>query len=150
MLNRRGFLRLWFVSAALLPVKAAWGQAAQSEIVTLALDRLRSPWDSLLFVFGPEAKPGIAVRLPGGELTVVSRICPHQGCYANLIKDPAEVFRETTYEPSGPVVVCPCHGSIFDLTDGGKVLFGPAPRSLDRFTFKVEGEQIVVTGLKTS
>ncbi len=148
MLNRRGFLRLWFVSTALFSLKEVWGQATQDESPVLALDRLRSPWDSLLFTFGTDAKPGIAVRLPDGELTIVSRVCPHQGCYANLIKDPAEVLHDTTYEPETPVVVCPCHGSVFDLANGGKVLFGPAPRPLDRFKFKIEGKNIVVTDLE--
>lgn len=64
------------------------------------------------------------------------------------MKDPAQVLRETTFEPPGPVLVCPCHASIFDLSDGGKVLFGPAPRPPDRFKFRIEGEKIVVTGLE--
>lgn len=131
-------------------LQGAWGQAAKTETVTISLERLQSPWDSASFNFGSGPIPGIAVRLPGGSLTTISRICPHERCFTDLLKDTSQVFRETTYEPSGPVLVCPCHSSVFDLLDGGKVLYGPARRPPDRFKFQIEGDKIIITGLQQS
>jgi Rieske Fe-S protein len=150
MISRRIFLRLVSAASLIFPygVKSARAQTAEHEALTLSLDRLQSPWDNITFNFGPGAVPGLAVRLPGGSITVVNRTCPHQKCFIDFIKDPTQVLRETTFEPPGPVLVCPCHASIFDLSDGGKVLFGPAPRPPDRFKFRIEGEKIVVTGLE--
>jgi ubiquinol-cytochrome c reductase iron-sulfur subunit len=47
-----------------------------------------------------------------------SRICPHVGCPVDL------------YEHRSHRLLCPCHQSTFDMTDGAKVIFGPAPRPL--------------------
>lgn len=152
MFNRRLFLKtLSFLALVFAyPLRRAWSQAPQDGTVTLPLDKLKSSWDNVPFTFGSDAIPGLALRLPDGELTLLSRICPHQKCFTDFIKDPAQVLRETTFEPSGPVLVCPCHASVFDLQDGGKVLFGPAPRPPDRFEFQVEGEKIVITALSGS
>lgn len=152
MFSRRVFLKtLSFLALVVAyPLRRVWGQAAEAGAVTLPLDRLQSPWDSVPFTFGAEALPGLGLRLPGGMLVVLSRVCPHQKCFTDFIKDPAQVLRETTYEPSGPVLVCPCHASIFDLLDGGKVIFGPAPRPPDRFKFEIKGDKVVVTGLEKS
>jgi cytochrome b6-f complex iron-sulfur subunit len=37
---------------------------------------------------------------------------------------------------------CPCHGSHYNVT--GEFLDGPAPRSLDRFTLSLDGENVMV------
>lgn len=150
MLGRRLFLRLLSLLAFVLPLRLhiAAGQTTGSEPVIVPLEKLKSAWDSVTFKFG--STPGIAVRLPGGSQVVVSRVCPHERCFADLVKSPAQVFRETTYEPAGPVLVCPCHASVFDLLDGGKVLFGPAPRPLARMKFRVEGDKLVITGMEGS
>ena len=47
-----------------------------------------------------------------------SKICTHVGC-------PISLNERTTHH-----LLCPCHQSTFDLTDSGKVLFGPAARPL--------------------
>jgi menaquinol-cytochrome c reductase iron-sulfur subunit len=43
---------------------------------------------------------------------------------------------------------CPCHTSAFSLD--GKVLMGPAPRSLDRYDVKVEGNKILLGAIRPS
>ena len=151
MFNRRAFLKGLSFLALLVayPLRKVWGQATKTGTVVL-LGKLQSPWDSVPFTFGSDNIPGLVIRLPDGMLTVISRICPHQKCFTDLIKDPAQVFRETTFEPPGPVLACPCHGSVFDLQNGGKVLFGPAPRPPDRFRFQIEGDKIVIIGLNKS
>jgi Rieske Fe-S protein len=57
-----------------------------------------------------------------GELTVLSSSCTHLGCQINRAE--------------GNEIVCPCHGSRFDLN--GQVIHGPAKRSLMRLAFDVD------------
>lgn len=92
--------------------------------------------------------PGYAVKLPSGEVVAYSRICPHLGCIFNFVKDPAECEKNYNYRPNGPVFACPCHLSVFDIAQAGKVVSGPAPRPPRRFTTQVEGDQIAIVGLE--
>jgi ubiquinol-cytochrome c reductase iron-sulfur subunit len=57
-----------------------------------------------------------------------SRICPHVGCPVDL------------YEQASHHLLCPCHQSTFDMTDGAKVIFGPAARSLPQLQITADGE----------
>lgn len=76
------------------------------------------------------AKKGIwAIKQPVGEVIVFSPTCPHLGCG----------FR---WDTGDRTFKCPCHGSVFDVT--GKVLAGPAPRSLDVLPSKVEQGNLLV------
>ena len=76
------------------------------------------------------AKKGIwAIKQPAGEVVVLSPVCPHLGCG----------FR---WDAGDHTFKCPCHGSVFDVT--GKVLAGPAPRSLDVLPSKVEEGNLLV------
>ena len=70
-----------------------------------------------------------AVKQPAGDIVVFSPICPHLGCG----------FR---WDVGDHKFKCPCHGSVYDVT--GKVLEGPAPRSLDVLPSKVEQGQLLV------
>ena len=77
-----------------------------------------------------KAKKAIwAVKQPAGEIVVFSPICPHLGCR----------FR---WDAGAKAFKCPCHGSVYDVT--GKVLAGPAPRSLDVLPSKVEQGNLMV------
>lgn len=61
--------------------------------------------------------------------TVFSPICPHLGCrYA--------------WHASTDRFVCPCHGSVFTIT--GRVVAGPAPRSLDTLPHKLKNGKLYV------
>lgn len=62
-----------------------------------------------------------------GEVVAYSAVCTHQGC---------------TVAPDGAELVCPCHGSVFDLTSG-EALEGPATEPLASFPVRVEGEDVV-------
>ena len=57
-----------------------------------------------------------------------SKICTHVGC-------PISLNERTTHH-----LLCPCHQSTFDLTDSGKVLFGPAARPLPQLDITVDDE----------
>ena len=87
----------------------------------------------------------VVVRVPGGtgdaEQIVVTRtgaaaaaaasaLCPHQGCSVN------------TYDVASARIVCPCHGSQFDVT--GRLLQGPARQRLTPYTAAVESTGVAV------
>jgi cytochrome b6-f complex iron-sulfur subunit len=71
--------------------------------------------------------PLYVLRLDDGQFAVISPICTHQGC---------------TVDIQGPRLVCPCHGSTYDRE--GRVLRGPAPRSLARFPTVVSDGVLVI------
>jgi quinol---cytochrome c reductase iron-sulfur subunit len=74
-------------------------------------------------------------RYNWGDYHAFSRICTHLGC-------PAALYNELT-----GVSLCPCHQSAFDLTDGAKVVFGPAVRPLPQLPITVNAEgYFVATG----
>ncbi|KNB52745.1 Rieske 2Fe-2S domain-containing protein [Streptomyces caatingaensis] len=58
-------------------------------------------------------------------IVAFSKICTHVGCPINL------------YEQQTHHVLCPCHQSTFDLSDGGRVVFGPAGHALPQLRIKV-------------
>lgn len=57
-----------------------------------------------------------------------SRICPHVGCPVDL------------YEQGSHHLLCPCHQSTFDMTDGAKVIFGPAGHRLPQLQITADGQ----------
>lgn len=61
-------------------------------------------------------------------IVAYSKICTHVGCPINL------------YEQLTHHLLCPCHQSTFDLADNGKVVFGPAARSLPQLPIFVDDE----------
>ncbi|TDD66703.1 Rieske (2Fe-2S) protein [Jiangella aurantiaca] len=61
-----------------------------------------------------------------------SKICTHVGC-------PISLYEQTTHH-----MLCPCHQSTFDLSDNGKVIFGPATRSLPQLPIAVDSEGYLI------
>jgi ubiquinol-cytochrome c reductase iron-sulfur subunit len=61
-----------------------------------------------------------------------SKICTHVGC-------PISLYERTTHH-----LLCPCHQSTFDLSDAGKVIFGPAARALPQLPLEVDDEGYLV------
>ncbi|GAA1417942.1 Rieske 2Fe-2S domain-containing protein [Streptomyces thermospinosisporus] len=57
-----------------------------------------------------------------------SKICTHVGC-------PISLYEQQTHH-----VLCPCHQSTFDLSDGAKVIFGPAGHALPQLRIGVNDE----------
>ena len=75
----------------------------------------------------------IAVANVGGVLHAFDDTCTHVGC--SLAEGDLE---ETT-------VICPCHGSEFDVTSGA-VLQGPAREPVETYETRVEGDNLEVKG----
>ena len=61
-----------------------------------------------------------------------SKICTHVGC-------PISLFEQQTHH-----LLCPCHQSTFDLSDNGKVIFGPAARALPQLPITVDSQGYLV------
>jgi len=61
-----------------------------------------------------------------------SKICTHVGC-------PISLWEQQTHH-----LLCPCHQSTFDLADNGKVIFGPAARSLPQLPLMLDSEGYLV------
>jgi menaquinol-cytochrome c reductase iron-sulfur subunit len=71
----------------------------------------------------------------GDGLIAFSPRCTHLGCAYH-------------WESAKRVFVCPCHGSVFAIT--GEVLSGPAPRPLDRFVTRIDGDRLWLGKLEES
>jgi len=59
--------------------------------------------------------------------------CTHLGC-AYHWEQPRNQF------------ICPCHTSLFGID--GRVMSGPAPRALDRYDVRVEGQKLLLGNLR--
>jgi ubiquinol-cytochrome c reductase iron-sulfur subunit len=61
-------------------------------------------------------------------IVAFSKICTHVGC-------PISLYEQQTHH-----VLCPCHQSTFDLSDGARVIFGPAGHALPQLWIGVNSE----------
>jgi nitrite reductase/ring-hydroxylating ferredoxin subunit/cytochrome b subunit of formate dehydrogenase len=71
-----------------------------------------------------DGTPAVLIRLTSGALVAYSRICTHAGCLVD-------------YASQNNGINCPCHGAIFDPTNGG-VLQGPAFIPLPKVAIRVD------------
>jgi ubiquinol-cytochrome c reductase iron-sulfur subunit len=67
-----------------------------------------------------------------GDYVAYSKICTHAGCPVSL------------YEQETSRILCPCHQSQFDVTQGAKPVFGPAARALPQLPISVDDEGFFV------
>ncbi|MFE9094432.1 Rieske 2Fe-2S domain-containing protein [Streptomyces sp. NPDC007264] len=61
-------------------------------------------------------------------IVAYSKICTHVGC-------PISLYEQQTHH-----VLCPCHQSTFDLSDGARVVFGPAGHALPQLRIGVNAD----------
>ncbi|HMD44722.1 MAG TPA: Rieske 2Fe-2S domain-containing protein [Acidimicrobiales bacterium] len=77
--------------------------------------------------------PSIVLQLTKGSFVAYDAVCPHAGCTVG-------------YAPGAKLLVCPCHGSTFDPTNGD-VQVGPAPTGLRPLRVAEGGDgQLYVNG----
>ena len=81
----------------------------------------------------PEAYAGGHQGYNIGGLVAYSKICTHAGCPVGL------------YNTQSHQLVCPCHQSTFDVTEGCKPVFGPASRSLPQLPLTTDSEGYLIT-----
>jgi menaquinol-cytochrome c reductase iron-sulfur subunit len=75
------------------------------------------------------------VKFPDNNVVAYSPQCTHLGCAYHWDQ------RKTQF-------ICPCHNSVFSVD--GKVQDGPAPRPLDRFEVKIEGNKLLLGRVQAS
>jgi quinol---cytochrome c reductase iron-sulfur subunit, bacillus type len=68
-------------------------------------------------------------KLADGKVVAYGPQCTHLGCAYH-------------WDESKTEFICPCHSSIFSVD--GKVVAGPAPRPLDRYETRVEGNKLML------
>jgi ubiquinol-cytochrome c reductase iron-sulfur subunit len=91
-------------------------------------------------VYGKPVPPGHAEITPNAvvpnwtvdNIVAYSKICTHVGC-------PAALYEQTTHH-----ILCPCHQSTFDATEGARVIFGPATRPLPQLPIGVDSEGYLI------
>lgn len=124
-------LAAYFVSPAFVRHKQSWVSVGNVDDLPVGtpttLDYSMSIKDGWMET--KSIKAVWAVRQPDNQIKVFSPICPHLGCG----------FR---WNQSDGQFQCPCHGSVYDPS--GKVLGGPAPRSLDELPSKIEEGELKV------
>jgi len=76
-----------------------------------------------------EKKTAWIVKLADNNVVAFGPQCTHLGCAYH-------------WEEAKSEFVCPCHTSFFSID--GKVLSGPAPRPLDRYATKMDGNKLMI------
>jgi len=69
------------------------------------------------------------VKEPDNQIVAFGPQCTHLGC----------AYR---FEEVRRAFLCPCHTSLFALD--GRVLSGPAPRPLDRYDVRIDGNKLLI------
>jgi nitrite reductase/ring-hydroxylating ferredoxin subunit len=113
-------------------------------------------------VFNPEQYeireiPGFVIRTGKNQIVAFSRMCPKQrdhilnyvyvrptadgscGCATKSCKGDCIGHAKT------PVLICPCDHSVFDVSNNGRVLCGPAPYPARQFTVNRNGDWISIS-----
>lgn len=109
---------------------AARPVARDGDIVRIALadyPSLLKPGGSAKILPEGAEDPVYVLALDNNQFAALSPICTHRGC---------------TVDIEGARLVCPCHGSTYDRE--GRVLKGPAERSLGRHEATLSGAQLII------
>jgi Rieske Fe-S protein len=75
----------------------------------------------------PTGQPAVLVHLESGDFVAYSAVCTHAQC---------------TVAYNNGQLACPCHGSVFDPTNGAAVVNGPANRPLPEIPVEVRDGQV--------
>lgn len=89
---------------------------------------------TVLLRLDPEQIIPVAGRedwMPEGNVAY-SKVCTHAGCPVGL------------FDVENNVLFCPCHQSTFDVLEGAKRVFGPAPRALPQLPLDVDPDGFLV------
>ncbi|HYC26733.1 MAG TPA: Rieske 2Fe-2S domain-containing protein [Nitrososphaerales archaeon] len=100
---------------------------------------------NVLVKLGQKAENGVG---PDGDIVAFSQVCQHLGCIWGYVPTGGSPAVNKAYVAKSPVGYCPCHGSIFDLANGAKVIGGPAPRPEPQVALEVDSSgNIFATGM---
>src|ERR1051325_9053301 len=79
-----------------------------------------------------EKRTAWIVKMPDNNIVAYGPQCTHLGCAYH-------------WEEKKSEFICPCHNSFFSID--GKVASGPAPRPLDRYATKIDGNKLLLGAL---
>jgi arsenite oxidase small subunit len=110
------------------------------------------------FNYPLEETPNVLVKLgikaaggvgPDGDIVAFSQICQHLGCIYGFVDADSSPSCDSSYKATGPVGYCCCHGSVYDLVNGAKVIGGPAPRPVPQVILNYDSStgNIYATGM---
>lgn len=74
----------------------------------------------------PAGDPGIVVQLKDGTFVAYDAVCTHEACTVD-------------WDATDRVLLCPCHGAVFDAADNARVLAGPTDVPLPSLPIVVDG-----------
>jgi thiosulfate dehydrogenase [quinone] large subunit len=84
------------------------------------------------FTIPSNGDPGVLVHLTDGRFVAYDATCTHAGCMVE-------------YDSSQSVLVCPCHGAVFDPANNGAVLQGPAITPLTPVNISINQQKGTIT-----
>jgi len=104
--------------------------------------------DGILLRTQSEGAAGGAGQGASGSSAAVRafcRLCPHEICHVELQSDTSRLELEAGATPEHPLLVCPCHFSVFNPLSDGALISGPAYRGLYRFKVQVKDNAVEIT-----
>lgn len=74
-------------------------------------------------------QPATLIHLPSGNFVAYSAVCTHQRCVV-------------AYQSQNRKIACPCHGSVFDPSEGGAVEAPPAQEPLPEMDIEIKNGKV--------
>lgn len=136
-MSRGQFVRLGAalgLGVVAVPAAGCGGSGGGEEISrgqAIARDADLEPGSALAFTDARSGRPCVLVRLEDGKFVAYSAECTHQGCTVS--------YKEGQ---GGAYLGCPCHNSVFEPADGGRVLSGPAVAPLPEIPVEVRDGRV--------
>jgi len=90
---------------------------------------------NILVKLGVKATGGVG---PDGDIVAYSVVCQHLGCIYAFLPTGTGPGCDPSYKAAGPQGYCCCHGTEYDLANGGAVISGPAPRAVPQVILSVD------------
>jgi arsenite oxidase small subunit len=168
-IERRGFLKVAVTVSALFAVggiaavsKSVTNQVGASNTGTFPKFKVANVNDlnlnqPIFFNYPLDNEPNILVKLgqkalggvgPDGDIVAFSQICQHLGCPYTYLAPGSSPKCNPSYKASVSMGYCCCHGSIYDFTNGAKVIGGPSPRPEPQVILTVDSNgDIYATGM---
>ncbi len=92
--------------------------------VIATLDQVK-PRHALAFQDPTTGDPAILVRLASDHVVAYDALCTHEGCTVG-------------YDSASGLLLCPCHGAVFDPAHAGEVLGGPTNQPLTSLPLRID------------